>query len=317
MRRRGSTEYILCQPLSHWPFEIPTQLMLGISVGPATEMPKEGDAFWRWALSGREIENLKRYSKWLRFGFFDEDVQPTKRQMRAVEVISSARLAIQVVAPTGAFDSTILVTGQNGVFSTIHKPPLTSTPWGRIIAFQNRSVAEVQRAVRGVQKVFKRRIARLINPLFLLEMGLESTNLHIRTFLWLSAIDCLLMAATRVLFEKRLTNMLGQDAFVFPCLDGSVQPKYRVGELVEDLYDFRSAIAHGQVLPEKFLLDCDFLDTNDSPIEVYPKACQYRQVMEESALFLLLRMLNRVFAEDLFDTVCDTTEWKKKLSRPF
>ena len=93
----------------------------------------------------------------------------------------------------------------------------------------------------------------MINPLYFFSLGLESTNPYISTFLWLSGLDSLLMAATRKQFCDRLVNVFGEKAFILPRCDPGGQPNYQVGAMVEDLYTFRSAIAHGQLIPKSLL----------------------------------------------------------------
>ena|ERR1700730_16989250 len=63
-------------------------------------------------------------------------------------------------------------------------------------------------------------------------------------------------ASTCPLFSnagRRLVNILGEQTFVLPNVDPGGQPKYRVGEIAEEIYDLRSKIARGSLIPKKFL----------------------------------------------------------------
>lgn len=87
---------VVVQPLTcyEWPFEVPTILRAGITVGPAPILPNEQDPFWKWALSGCEIESLWGYSKWIRLAFRDAPSGPEVRRMRAVELVRQARVGV-------------------------------------------------------------------------------------------------------------------------------------------------------------------------------------------------------------------------------
>jgi hypothetical protein len=55
------------------------------------------------------------------------------------------------------------------------------------------------------------------------------------------------MAGNSKNFRDRLINVFGGTTFVLPKVEPNEQPAYRVGEIAGELYDLRSAIAHGQL----------------------------------------------------------------------
>ena len=158
---------------------------------------------------------------------------------------------------------------------------------------------------------------RLTNPLYLFELGLESTNGYVRTLLWVSALDALLMAGTRGLFVERLSNALGSTTLVLPKVDPGGQPSYRVREFASDLYDLRSDIAHGRTISNKFLVPRPFTNVAGGRIDSYPPNPRYSQILEECALFSLTGVLRRIFLDALVQTFSDTRAWRARLGRPF
>jgi hypothetical protein len=310
--------YLVAQPLSayFWPFETPTRLWQCLWVKSTPKLPTGEDPFWKWALSGREIEKLKSYPWWVTLELRADSTALSQRQQRAVEVVRYTRLAIQIVAPVGCDDSTIVITSSKGV-STVHPPPMTSTPWGRIAGYGNSSLDEIRRVVRGVNSVFRFRAPRIINSLQFLELGFGASNPYIGIFLWVSGLDALLMAGNSRNFKDRLVNVFGETTFVLPEVDSSGQPRYRIGEVAGELYDLRSAIAHGSLVSAKFLERVGLKDIYGKTISTYPPEVQYFQIMRECALFLLIRLLRKIFLEDRVSMVNNTAQWRARLDHPF
>jgi hypothetical protein len=120
---------------------------------------------------------------------------------------------------------------------------MPSTPWGRIAGYENVSLEEMRRVVRGVHAIVRFRVPRIINSLNFLELGFGAQNQYISTFLWVSGIESILMAGTVRNFRERLNNVLGEKTFVLPKVDPGGQPKYRVGEMAEEVYELRSDVA--------------------------------------------------------------------------
>lgn len=280
------------------------------------DLPAGDNAFWRWALSGREMENLRRVPFWVSLECRADNTALSRRQQRAVEIVRSTRLAIQLVAPVGCNESTIVISGPHGV-STVHPPPMPSTPWGRVAGYENATLAEIRRVVRGVNSVIRFRVPRLINSLKFLELGFGAENQYISTFLWVSGLDAILMAGTPQNFRQRLANVLGEQTFVLPKVDPGGQPKYRVGEIAEDVYELRSKIAHGSLIPKKFLEQVRVKNVKEKDIEAYAPPTQYLHIVRECALFLLTAVLRKIFLEDCADVATNTNAWRAKLSNPW
>ena len=62
-----NTKYLVAQPLTayRWPFDVPTRILNGLTVTNTPPLPSADNSFWRWALSQREMNDLKSISRWL------------------------------------------------------------------------------------------------------------------------------------------------------------------------------------------------------------------------------------------------------------
>ena len=130
------------------------------------------------------------------------------------------------------------------------------------------------------------------------------------SFLWVSRLDAILMACNSKNFEQRLINVLGEKTFVLPAVNPSGQPRYRVGEIARNFTISESAIAHGQLMPQKFLNQTGLQDVHGKAISIHLPKVQFLHVMRECALFLLVRLLKKIFLEDRIGTVNNTALWR-------
>ena len=125
------------------------------------------------------------------------------------------------------------------------------------------------------------------------------------------------MAANPKKFKERLINILGEQTFVLPKTDPGGQPKYRVGEIAEEVYELRSKIAHGSLMPKKFLEQVMLKNVNDKIIESYAPPTQYLHIVRECALFLLIGVLKKIFLEGCAKVANSTGLWRSKLNNPW
>jgi hypothetical protein len=267
-------------------------------------------------LSGREIQELGKIPNWLYCEFRDYAVWGSKRQARAIRIIRNAALAIQIVAPLGSWDAQIITfKRQNAGLvpkGIEHHPPQHTAAWARIVGFDSRSEADLPLVVAGVQRAFARGGVPLINALNFFELGLEAMNPYIQFFLWTTALDSLLMAVTPRNFRDRLCTRFGGSSFVLPTTEFG-QPKYRVEDVADDIFQLRSAIAHGQEIRAKFRSRIPFEDDAGNVIPDIQSPRLYSEVLHECSLFLLCRLLRWLFVNGLDRGVRNATSWKKVL----
>lgn len=310
--------FVYC-PLSIWPPQEEMSFPRGLSVKRLDESAKEEFSRWNDALSGQEIDNLRKTEFWIAHCYSDQSVRDWETEERATSLVTSTALALQIVAPLGGHWVVFICRhhSKGGLLAeTLSRPPeIRSTLWARKCGFPGLRREDFLPTVCGVHNAFEHKIVRVQNAVQLFEHGLQSSNLHIRVLLWVMALDVLLMAENRKNFPTRLGNFLGDEALVFPAVPSIGQPKYRVADVASDLYKLRGEIAHGSRISQLFMKPVEFLGWEDAKYPEY-RAYQYRQLLEEAALFLLRKVLLKVFQEDLVDRLSNPKEWRRVLENP-
>jgi len=315
------SDYAVISPVWAWnarkELELPGKVR--IKHFPESEKPKFKD--WNEYLSGRQITDLSRTAFWFRYDLQDEPLKRNELKSKAMELVRNAVLAYQVARPVGTGDTGSFVIlcekkQDSLVLDSIDNyRRLETTRWGRMIVPEPIDFSAFSAVAAGVQEAFAKRVVRLQNPLYLLELGEEADNPHIRVLLWVAGLDALLMAGNRETFERRLFNFLRRQTFVFPAMVCLPQPKYTLGDVVCDLYELRSEIAHGREIRKAFLEEVGFEDVDGNLIDGYERSYQRRQILEEAALFLLCLALRTVFTNNLTDVVADAGRWREHLER--
>lgn len=316
INRNSVLDYLVLRPGAGWPGDDEIRLSNGVSLGnlPTDSVPNFFD--WSESLSGREMRFLSENRRWFYYRFKDVPTRPTDVQNTAFGKVVDATYALVILAPAGNNGIRILCNKEDQNWKSvtiIHDPEFRSTPWGNIQSCVHIGRSDLTAVVNGVTKVSTEGIIRLLNPLQFLEHGLQSRNIHLRIFLWVTGLDALVMAGNRRNFINRMIRLLGRESFVFPEAEFFGQPKYRIEDVLEDLYELRSCIAHGQEIPEKFRKESGFPDTSGKCIELYKPGYTYRGVLEECSLFMLCRALRTVFLSRLVPTVVNTKEWRRFL----
>jgi hypothetical protein len=315
------SDYAVISPVWAWnvrkELELPGKVR--IEQLPESEKPKFKD--WNECLSGRQITDLSRTAFWFRYDFRDESIKQTELQSNAKELVRNAVLAYQVARPVGtdAEGSFVVLCKKKDESLVIESVDvyrrLEPTRWGRMIVPEPIDVTAFTAIAVGVQEAFQKKIVRLQNPLYLLELGEEANNPHVRILLWVTALDALVMAGNPKAFERRMHNLLGRKTFVFPAMVYLPQPKYTLGDVVCDLYELRSEIAHGRKIRDGFRKEVGFQDVDGNQIDGYEHSYLRRQILEEAALFLLCLALRTVFTNNLTDVVADAGRWREHLER--
>ena len=84
----------------------------------------------------------------------------------------------------------------------------------------------------------------------------------------------------------------------------------------EDLYTFRSAIAHGQLIPKSLLAQCVFTNDRAKVIDSYSSPTTVVGVLRECALFLFTKMLKLILSGGYLKTFENVKNWRLKLDHP-
>ncbi|MGB6482996.1 MAG: hypothetical protein WBE86_05865 [Candidatus Acidiferrales bacterium] len=309
------TRKYACQALRRWPYQIPESLTPEVSIANGPDIFNGHDSLIPYMLSGHAIETFRERTAWLHCEFNDDNSHP-KNRVRATELIKNSQLAIQLVAPIGLDYTTVFVIEEcpsEAPRPTVELlPPMKPTAWSRLIGYSASSLEELKTVAKGVGAAFNSQVTRLMNPLYFLELGMESNHPYLRTFLWVTGLDALLMANNKAQFEQRLGNLCGMDSPISPSIPTFGQPRHRVGEVAADLYEFRSIIAHGRPIDARFREHHELISPDGQP----SLHCMYHEFLQESALCLLTAAMKKVFIGNLAEIVARPTDWREYLKTP-
>jgi len=154
----------------------------------------------------------------------------------------SAMLALQIWCPKGwqaiiinaVRSDTDIVRVSNVVFGENY----FKSSWARRLSIDDRPLEELKTIVEGTLKALNSNSVPARNPFQYLEIGLQTAVNHPKAgaLFWMIGLDALLSAQHSVVFEARLSRLLGRNSHIFPRDYAGRQPAYKVGELAADLY---------------------------------------------------------------------------------
>jgi hypothetical protein len=295
---------------SEFPSEI-TSSNVAIKSSDADGFP-DLDA-WSYFLSQSERNELQYCKRWIWHEFQTDAFRYAPERAKALQVFDSARYALQVGGNGIVFLAKL--NGNEWVLDWCdHRPRLNAPVWSRIAACTT-TAAELTLLSERLVDTFSRGVVRIQNSALLLEHGLQATNTHIRLLLWTAGLDAILMGIKANEFCDRLINLLGGDTFVFPPdRNFHRQPTYKVFDVVKDLFELRSEIAHGKQISKKFRETTGILTVGGMSLSTPLDRYQYRQVLEECAVYLLCAALRKVLTSDLVHDVGNEKRWRNRLT---
>ncbi len=235
--------------------------------------------------------------------------QSVEAIQESIQNLHNTQIAFQVILPRES-ELIFLTRSRSQVYRALEPPR-----WPRMLWPSNTASTEMMKVVEGVQAAFKTVSVRLENPLYFLELGLQADNPSVRSFLWTTGIDSLLVANSEGKFKRRISNLLGADSRVFPADGSGRQPIYTVEQLAPRMYKLRSLIAHGVEIDASFRRKAGFQATGGqfSPSDDF---LNYREadVLNEGALFLLCAILRRIVANNaMFNLFLTQDDWTNAL----
>jgi hypothetical protein len=262
-------------------------------------------------LHHHDIGELAKDCYWLCYDFENDypadNVRYRRRQDAAFKLMLHAMYSIQILLPIGATNLFILYRKTEAGLAlelTTRRQAFLETIWGRQCRFDPSFRDEIAPVLDRIRQTFQKPILRLQIPIWLLEQGMGAPDRHIRILLWATGLDALTRSGGTVAFGERLGQLLGPETEIFPPDAANRRPKYRVIDVVGDLYQLRNEMAHGLPFHEKFRKKREFLA--EGGVEELA-AFRYDHVLEECAVFLLSKTLREVLLRNrVFDvhTMC-------------
>jgi|GEM_PF-3269837 len=254
-------------------------------------------------LSPAHCRELLNSELWIHYTFLGEAGRQFKAYEEAEQQIRDLISVMLVFRPRLHLDLMLfLPSGQTGSPELISSlPKFVQVPIRvNVNDFGSPDLGELSAAFTRFRKCSEVALTRLINPVRLLEHGLQAREPHLATLLWTMGLDSLLMPKNSKLFVSRLCRLLGPESYVFG--RGKFlgeQPSIKVGDIAEDLYKFRSKIAHGNDIPIRFREKFALRSTTGE--EIYcgegHSHLPYRAILHSAALFLLLAAIRGILTD--------------------
>ena len=312
MVKRMSIRLVSVTPLARrWPHEL-GELTRGIRI---IERPTFSATDWRfWDLRRTEEETILGQSHWLSI--------ESECEWNMADTLRAAMLGVQVWSPIGwhglILDCIRTDEGLLGV-ERVHKPERYAVPsWGRMIDLCKVDPLPLRCLVEGTLAADQSGCVPLVNPFRFFEIGLQTAVNHRRAgaVLWVMGLDALLGAEKQAVFSRRLQKLLGPDTRIFPEDWVGRKPKYTVADLAEDVFEFRSLIAHGRKILDKFRDPIKFQFETEDLASLGVERWSRGTLMIESIVFTLIAALRKVIIDGLIDGIKHQRQWKKWLDAP-
>ncbi len=256
-------------------------------------------AKWEYAMTGKEIDEAARLSRYLVYKHEALSPSPTDEEVEAT--IQRGMLALQVIKPlqtTGIFFHG-LYTCDGGVSpgSSVRRwPRMEPGSWALKRKFDRAFLQAVPTTIEGVLAIMKGPSAERKNAFHLLRFGLEHNHPLIAGLLWVMGLDAIFNSGGKEKFKKDLCRCLGENTRVFPDWHATRRP-WTVNEIALPLYTLRSKLAHGEDLRNaasdpKFPVDLVEKLTLPDSSQPMPRAL----LLSEMACYLLCEVLRKEIA---------------------
>jgi hypothetical protein len=277
---------------------------------------------WRfWNLRRTEEETVQERNHWL---CAERECQWTDHALlkQMAEELRTAMLGFQLWAPIG-WDGLILDCWrtQEGSLTVerVHRPEEYAAPfWGRMLDLRKLDPAQLGLLVEGTLAAVESGCVPIVNPFRFLEIGLQTAVNHRRAAAvsWMMGLDGLLAAERQVVFSNRLQNLLGKDTRIFPEDRAGRRPTYTVAEMAANMFEFRSLIAHGREILQKYREPIAFQFEPEELDCLAVEEWSRGTLMIESIVFTLIAALRRVIIDGLMERTRSQRAWKRWLDAP-
>jgi hypothetical protein len=127
--------------------------------------------------------------------------------------------------------------------------------------------------------------------------------------MWVMGLDMLFMACNRSEFGKRIKRFLGTTTELFPPVSSNFPFSLTVEELVDDIYDIRSEIAHGRAISGRFRKPFRSESANDFSGNYYTGVL-YSEFLRQGALRILTLSLEKIFLSNIVTEVASASKWR-------
>jgi hypothetical protein len=308
-------EVLVATPLKHGNVSRPYTFGDGITIRELTIA--WDDSIVNRRISVQERESLANSKYWLVAAKeYENAYGPDSNELYAAA--HSAAMALQIICPTGAPHAFLKLQQTNNGWETIdsdHPKQLLSTLLGRITSLEDQGLEQHFDAVyQGIRRATQDELVRVQNPVLLLEHGQQIGNPPLGNLMFVMGLDVLFMAGESANFVPRVAGFLGHDTLLFPPDDFlQRQPETTVAHVLQDVYELRNIIAHGQEIPKTPYREPHVLKSKTGET-INQVPLSYVDILLEASLFLLTTALRKIFTEGHYEQIADQKLWKPQLT---
>jgi hypothetical protein len=237
-----------------------------------------------------------------------------EQRKRSAELVNNIAACLRLIRPMR--QSALLMHGavrEDGSFDIIHfDHPLEfhEVPEvQKVFAFRDRDADELrkyaQEFLRGMREEYWK--FRMANQFYALG-HFQSWQPKARYLLWASAIESIYTTHNSehkgsLVAKERIKWFLGEHTSIYAPGDISnllTQPQITIGMIVDDLYEVRNFIAHGDRIPDHFFLEISRRSFNGGVTKF--------EVLLEAASFIIRSSLLKILREGLLDHFADAAQ---------
>jgi hypothetical protein len=299
-----SSAFLLLSPLPKWK-GVEQDITKEIRIRRLAPQERTALELSNTLLNHHGVTVAERDAWWVCYEFENpypsDNVRYRRRQEAAQKLMLHAIYSIQILVPIGGTNLFLLYRKKETgtvLDSTQHRQAFIAPIWGRVCEVPATFGSEIGLVLDRLHDVFQKPTLRLQIPVWLMEQGFGAPDRHIRILLWATGLDGITRSGGMVAFAERLYQLLGADTYVFPPDAANRQPKYKVRDVAEDLYQLRNEMAHGLPFHERFRKKQGFLMNGGQPVAEEYAGYRYDQVLEECSVFLLCKALREIFVNE-------------------
>ncbi len=250
-------------------------------------------------MNEREYEEAAEYSRYLVYKRASSNADdPKELRTQCTEALRRAVVAFQIIKPVQTSGFTFLGTesrsGKFSLESIYQRPPMDAGRWARMRYFDGAMLGQVPALMAKIDAVMGGAKAEPKNALYLLQLALEQTRLHvlIAGLLAVMGMEAIFDSNDKHEFKKKLCQRIGSQTLAFSDWNSATHtaPTDTAESVALPLYELRSKLAHGADLRKA--VQADLLGR----VQLVPEwdSRSRAEHLSEAAIYLLCQVLQTV-----------------------
>ena len=298
-------------PWEDEPFDestLPTTIVPDITVENVTPLFKSGT--WSWVegeIGKRDLEVLKQVKHAIVHRYFSRQYGAGDMEQQSANIVHNLAACLRLIRPMRQFalmmNGPLQADGTISIQSFNHPIHLMEIPHiQKGFSLRNRDVAEFQSFAPNFLDAMTGEYWKFRMPVSLYEAGhFQDRFWKNRFFLWSSAIEALFTSQTpdrehsgSKVAKARVKWFLGATTKIYapgdvPSFMPQLEPEPTIADVIDDIYEVRNCIAHGDKVPDKFFAQTSTGYENINRIAT----------LEEAASFIVRASLLKILKDRL------------------